>query len=159
MRRRMCFLKGAVQLSWRDGLEASFLLAPAEKEIIASPVLQVHRHHVVAACRSPIPPLACLFSFFLSEEADESDATEEEATGGRTTRVGRPRGGMKVAARIGEGLRREIEKGKKGRRNPAGPVALRRGPVWPCAWPWVSPGQLRRPLYYLTCLLKHLSTG
>ena len=28
------------------------------------------------------------------DEADESDATEEEATGGRTTRVGRPRGGM-----------------------------------------------------------------
>ena len=26
--------------------------------------------------------------------------TEEEATGGRTTRLGRPRGGMKVAARI-----------------------------------------------------------
>ena len=28
--------------------------------------------------------------------------TEEETTGGRTTRVGRPRGGMRVAARIGE---------------------------------------------------------
>ena len=35
--------------------------------------------------------------------------TEDEATGESTTRVGRPRGGMKVAARIGEGrLRREI---------------------------------------------------
>ena len=44
------------------------------------------------------------------DEADESDATEEEATGGRTTREGRPRGGMKVAARIGEGLRRENRK-------------------------------------------------
>ena len=42
------------------------------------------------------------------DEADESDATEEEATGGRMTRVGRPRGGMKVAARSGEGLRREM---------------------------------------------------
>jgi len=42
------------------------------------------------------------------DEADENDATEEETTGGRTTRVGRPRGGMKVAARIGERLRREI---------------------------------------------------
>ena len=31
----------------------------------------------------------------------------------RTTRVGRPRGGMKVAARIGEGLRREIERGRQ----------------------------------------------
>ena len=41
-------------------------------------------------------------------EAEESGATEEEATGGRMMRVGRPRGGMKVAARIGEGLRREI---------------------------------------------------
>ena len=49
------------------------------------------------------------------DEADESDATEEEATGGRTTRVGRPRGGMKVAARIGEGLRREIERGRRPR--------------------------------------------
>ena len=40
-------------------------------------------------------------------EAEESDATEDEATGERTTRVGRPRGGMKLegcAARIGEGL-------------------------------------------------------
>ena len=36
-------------------------------------------------------------------EAEESDVTEEEATRERTTRVGRPRGGMKVAARIGEG--------------------------------------------------------
>ena len=36
------------------------------------------------------------------DEADESDATEEEATRERTTRVGRPRGGMRVAARIGE---------------------------------------------------------
>ena len=41
--------------------------------------------------------------------------TEEEATGGRTTRVGRPRGGMKVAARIGEGLRREMERGRRPR--------------------------------------------
>ena len=49
------------------------------------------------------------------DEAEESDATEEEATGGRTTRVGRPRGGMKVAARIGEGLRREIERGRRPR--------------------------------------------
>ena len=46
------------------------------------------------------------------DEADESDATEEEATGGRTTRVGRPRGGMKVAARIGERLRKEIGRGR-----------------------------------------------
>ena len=49
------------------------------------------------------------------DEADESDATEEEATGGRTTRVGRPEVGMKVAARIGEGLRREIERGRRPR--------------------------------------------
>ena len=51
------------------------------------------------------------------DEADESDATEEETTGGRTTRVERPRGGggMKVAARIGEGLRREIERGRRPR--------------------------------------------
>ena len=47
-------------------------------------------------------------------EAEESDATEEEATSTRerTTRVGRPRGGMKVAARIGERLRREIGRGR-----------------------------------------------
>ena len=48
-------------------------------------------------------------------EAEESGATEEEATGGRTMRVGRPRGGMKVAARIGEGLRREIGRGRRPR--------------------------------------------
>ena len=46
------------------------------------------------------------------DEAEESDATEDEATGGRTTRVGRPRGGMKIAARSGERLRREIGRGR-----------------------------------------------
>ena len=35
-------------------------------------------------------------------EAEESDATEEEATRESTTRRGRPRGGTKVAARIGD---------------------------------------------------------
>ena len=40
-------------------------------------------------------------------EAEESDATEEEATRESTTRRGRPRGGTKVAARIGERLRRD----------------------------------------------------
>ena len=52
------------------------------------------------------------------DEADESDATEEEATGGRTTRVGRPRGGMKLegcSENLGEGLRREIERGRRPR--------------------------------------------
>ena len=48
-------------------------------------------------------------------EAEESDATEEEATRERTTRRGRPRGGMKVAARIGERLRREIGRGGRPR--------------------------------------------
>ena len=48
-------------------------------------------------------------------EAEESEATEEEATRERSTRVGRPRGGMKVAARIGEGLRREIGRGRRPR--------------------------------------------
>ena len=48
-------------------------------------------------------------------EAEESDATEEEATRERTTRVGRPRGGMKVAARVGERLRGEIGRGGRPR--------------------------------------------
>ena len=48
-------------------------------------------------------------------EAEESGATEEEATGGRTTKVGRPRGGMRVAARIGDRLRREIGRGRRPR--------------------------------------------
>ena len=46
------------------------------------------------------------------DEAEESDATEEEATRERTTRVGRPRGGVKVAARSGERLRKEIGRGR-----------------------------------------------
>ena len=46
-------------------------------------------------------------------DTEESDATEEEATRESTTRRGRPRGGTKVAARIGERLRREI--GRAGR--------------------------------------------
>ena len=49
------------------------------------------------------------------DEAEENDATEGEVTRERTTRVGRPRGGMKVAARSGEGLRREIERGRRPR--------------------------------------------
>ena len=48
-------------------------------------------------------------------EAEESDATEEEKTRERTTRRGRPRGGMKVAARICERLRREIGRGGRPR--------------------------------------------
>ena len=48
-------------------------------------------------------------------EAEGSEATEEEATRERTTRVGRPRGGMKVAARSGERLRREIGRGGRPR--------------------------------------------
>ena len=51
----------------------------------------------------------------LQNEAEESGATEEEATGGRTTRVGRPRGGMRVAARIGDRLRREIGRDRRPR--------------------------------------------
>ena len=46
------------------------------------------------------------------DEAEENDATEEEVTRERPTRVGRPRGGMKVAARIGERLRKEIGRGR-----------------------------------------------
>ena len=46
------------------------------------------------------------------DEAEENDATEEEMTRERTTRVGRPRGGMKAAARSGERLRREIGRGR-----------------------------------------------
>ena len=49
------------------------------------------------------------------DEADDSDATEEEATRENTTRRGRPRGGTKVAARIGERLRREIGRGGRPR--------------------------------------------
>ena len=48
------------------------------------------------------------------DEAEDNDATEE-ATRERTTRVGRPRGGMKVAARIGERLRKEIGRGGRPR--------------------------------------------
>merc|ERR1711935_114316 len=46
------------------------------------------------------------------DEAEENEATEEEVTRERTTRVGRPRGGMKVAARSGERLRKEIGRGR-----------------------------------------------
>ena len=46
------------------------------------------------------------------DEAEENNATEEEVTRERPTRVGRPRGGMKVAARSGERLRREIGRGR-----------------------------------------------
>ena len=49
------------------------------------------------------------------DEAEENDATEEEMTRERAMRVGRPRGGMKVAARIGERLRREIGRGGRPR--------------------------------------------
>ena len=48
-------------------------------------------------------------------EAEESDESGEETAGERTTRVGRTRGGMKVAARIGDKLRREIGSGRRPR--------------------------------------------
>ena len=48
-------------------------------------------------------------------EAEESDESEDETAGERTTRVGRMRGGMKVAARIGDKLRREIGSGRRPR--------------------------------------------
>ena len=51
----------------------------------------------------------------MQNEAEESDATEEETPRERKTRVGRPRGGMKAAARIGERLRREIGRGGRPR--------------------------------------------
>ena len=49
------------------------------------------------------------------DETEENDATEEEMTRESTTRRGRPRGGTKVAARIGERLRREIGRGGRPR--------------------------------------------
>ena len=48
-------------------------------------------------------------------EAEESDESGEETAGERTTRVGRMQGGMKVAARIGDKLRREIGSGRRPR--------------------------------------------
>ena len=48
-------------------------------------------------------------------EAEESDESGEETAGERTTRVGRMGGGMKVAARIGDKLRREIGSGRRPR--------------------------------------------
>ena len=49
-------------------------------------------------------------------EAEESDESEDETAGERTrTRVRRTRGCMKVAARIGEKLRREIGSGRRPR--------------------------------------------
>ena len=48
-------------------------------------------------------------------EAEESDESEDETAGERTTRVGRTRGGMKVAARISEKLQREIGRGRRPR--------------------------------------------
>ena len=65
-------------------------------------------------------------------EAEESDATEEEVTRESTTRRGRPRGGTKIAARIGERLRREIGKRRtpKGGRRLAHHTPLLKIPVW-----------------------------
>ena len=60
-------------------------------------------------------PLFGVSVLFIYLETEEGDATEEEATRERTTRVGRPRGGMKVAARIGERLRSEIGRGGRPR--------------------------------------------
>ena len=51
----------------------------------------------------------------MQNEAEERDEAEDDGAGERTTRVGRPRGGMKVAARIGERLRSEIGRGGRPR--------------------------------------------
>ena len=95
----------------------------AYRQLVARPF---RRTGAPWTCSSPIWMFSCSRAchlparsdqreLFRLDEADESDATEEETTGGRTTRVGRPRGGMRVAARIGEGLRREIERGRRPR--------------------------------------------
>ena len=56
-----------------------------------------------------------LVSFLARRRAEESDESGEETAGERTMRVGRLRGGMKVAARIGDKLRREIGSGRRPR--------------------------------------------
>jgi len=58
---------------------------------------------------------------------EENDTTEEEVTREGTTRVGRPRGGMKVAARVGERLRREKRRTPK---RLAHHTPLLKIPVW-----------------------------
>ena len=67
-------------------------------------------------------------------EAEESDESGEETAGERTTRVGRTRGGMKVAARIGEKLRREIGSGRRPRREGGRRLAPHFSPKIPVWW-------------------------
>ena len=67
------------------------------------------------------------------DEAEESDATEEEAARERTTRVGRPRGGMKVACsenRRGTAKRDRKRRTPKGGRRLAHHTPLLKIPVW-----------------------------
>ena len=72
------------------------------------------RRHATGFCE-----ISFSFSAAASQnEAEESDESEDEATGERTSRVRRPRGGMKVAARIGERLQREIGIGDRKRQTP-----------------------------------------
>ena len=87
-------------------------------------------------------------------DAEESGATEEEETEGRRTRVGRPRGGMRVAARIGDRLRREIGRGRRPRACVA--AASRISDVLPqggCVPGSGDEGRGRRPTFSLPSLL------
>ena len=82
------------------------------------------RHYCYAGWQAAAPS---------QNEAEESDATEEAATRERTTRVGRPRGGMKVAARSGERLRTKRDRKRrtpKGGRRLAHHTPLLKFPVW-----------------------------
>ena len=58
-------------------------------------------------CPRPSPSLGCPCSIYLLWTEWKNDKRENDESGTRT------RGGMKVAARIGEGLRREIGRGRR----------------------------------------------
>ena len=101
-------------MTWRQMIAVGVrrvVLARGELDKLEGPKYAARRAELRRAARARDRQTAAASQ----DEAEESDATEEEATRERTTRVGRPRGGMKVAARIGERLRREIERGRRPR--------------------------------------------
>ena len=94
----------------------------------------------------------------LSQNEAESDETEDEATGERTTRVGRPRGGMKVAARSGERLRKEIAR-SRGRVTTFAPHGGRTAPLAAGARLIAAPTPRRRHLARRGAALRRRQNG
>ena len=96
-------------MTWRDMIAVgvrNVVLARGELDKLEGPKYAERRAELRRKAREAATARDRQATAASQNEAVESDESGEETAGERTTRVGRTRGGMKVAARIGEKLRR-----------------------------------------------------